>query len=116
MLLLTPVTNDCKAIYNWIREIADTTARSPQSEKAFIKLEDLQKFYREKLVAESTDPEEFKYLSEEGFHCYQSFFVLINSLDSRLIKVTEGYGIYVPKQENEETGSLAKPEGDKDYP
>jgi hypothetical protein len=56
-----------------------------------VTLDDLMTFYRNKMLRDE-DEDVYKDLSLEGFHCIQSFFVLLNGLNGKLIRITESYG------------------------
>jgi hypothetical protein len=45
----------------------------------------------------SDEEDVYKDLSLEGFHCIQSFFVLLNGISGKLIRITESYGQYKGK-------------------
>lgn len=53
-------------------------------------------FYREKMLRSDED-DVYKDLGIEGFHCIQSFFVLLNGLSNKLILITDTYGQYKGK-------------------
>ena len=55
--------------------------------------EDIIKFYYETMNIAKSDGDEFKWLSIQGFHCIQSFFVLINTLNNKIVKITPDYGV-----------------------
>ena len=59
-------------------------------------LDDLMAFYKEKMLR-SDDDDVYQDLSLEGFHCIQSFFVLLNGISGKLIRLTEHYGQYKGK-------------------
>ena len=59
-------------------------------------LEDLMAFYKEKMLRSDED-EVYNDLSLEGFHCIQSFFVLLNGISGKVIRITENYGQYKGK-------------------
>ena len=48
--------------------------------------------------ASGQEEERFKELSAQGFYCIQSFFVLINSIQGKLLKIKEDHGVYVSRQ------------------
>ena len=54
-------------------------------------------FYKEKMLRSNDDEDVYKDLSLEGFHCIQSFFVLLNGISGKLIRLTESYGQYKGK-------------------
>lgn len=53
-------------------------------------------FYKEKLLR-SEDEDVYKDLSLAGFHCIQSFFVLLNGISGKLVRITDNYGQYKGK-------------------
>lgn len=78
-------------------------------------LDDLMSFYREKMLRSDED-DVYKDLSLEGFHCIQSFFVLLNGLSGKLIRITENYGQYkgkhlIEKKEDKEPQAKAADTG-----
>ena len=62
-----------------------------------VRVDDLIQFYNAKLDIWSQAQDEFKLLMKEGFHCIQSFFVLINEIKGKLIKITPDHGVYKGK-------------------
>ena len=104
MALKSPIDQDRKQIYQWLREVCDTFLgeREKQGEgdikkgATIVTLEDLMAFYRNKMLR-SDDDDAYMDLSLEGFHCIQSFFVLLNGLSGKLIRITENYGQYKGK-------------------
>ena len=71
-----------------------STANSNNSKEAskIVSVDEMVKFYREAMDIANEESDEFKSLSLEGWHCVQSFFVLINSLKGNLIKITSDHG------------------------
>ena len=53
-----------------------------------VNVDDLVQFFHEKTEIWSKTEEKFKNISITGFHCIQSFFVLVNEIKGKLIKVT----------------------------
>ena len=68
-------------------------AEESKKGSSIVTLDDLMAFYREKMLRSEED-DVYKDLSLEGFHCIQSFFVLLNGLSGKLIRITENYGQY----------------------
>jgi len=73
-------------------------------------MEDLIKFYHDRMAVEGEDNNKkdgdvYKWLSIQGFHCIQSFFVLINEIQRKLLRVTASHGVYSKSREG---GSVAE--------
>lgn len=111
LALKSPIDQDRKQIYQWLREVCDlflseNEKKNDKNDKkdgtnmskadTIVTLDDLMAFYREKMLR-SDDDDVYKDLSIEGFHCIQSFFVLLNGLSGKLIRITENYGQYKGK-------------------
>jgi len=67
-------------------------------------MEDLIKFYHDRMAVEGEDGDVYKWLSIQGFHCIQSFFVCINENQRKLLRVTTSYGIYSKSREGGSVG------------
>ena len=72
-------------------------------------------FYKDKMLRDDEE-EVYKDLTIEGFHCIQSFFVLLNGITGKIIRITESYGQYKgkhlqPKQETTSTTDQKTPSG-----
>lgn len=104
MALKSPIDQDRKQIYEWLREVCDHFLSEQQkhgldeskSGQSLVTLRDLMAFYKEKMLR-SDEEDVYKDLSLEGFHCIQSFFVLLNGISGKLIRITEDYGRYKGK-------------------
>ena len=95
LLASSPVENDRKQIYQWLREVCDSIARARNDRgSTVITTEELIQFYQKSLAVEREVEDEYKLLSIEGFHCIQSFFVLINELEGKLTRVSSDSGVY----------------------
>ena len=94
----SPVDSDRKLHYQWLRGLCDqmSTANTNNSKEAskIVEVDEMVKFYREAMDIANDESDEFKNLSLEGWHCVQSFFVLINLLKGNLIKITADHGQY----------------------
>lgn len=53
----------------------------------------------ETMNIENKKYDNFTDLSIEGFFCIQSFIILINIINNKIIKIGENYGIYKIKNE-----------------
>ena len=53
-------------------------------------------FYKEKIQGAGEDGR-YKDLSIEGFHCIQSFFIMLNAISGGLVRLTDTYGTYKGK-------------------
>lgn len=96
-------------MYKWLREVCDQASSEDKSTQPLIPQEELVKFYEETMNIENKQEEGFKNLTVEGFYCIQSFIVLINMINKKLIKVGEYYGIYKSKDQPEAV-PLSEPE------
>lgn len=82
------------------------------------------KFYEETMNIENKQHAGFTDLTIEGFYCIQSFIVLINMINKKLIKIGEYYGVYksknqpisVPSSEPEKQNQTAVKEEKKEKP
>ena len=109
LALKSPIDQDRKQIYEWLREVCDHFLSEQQkqgfdetkSSKSLVTLQDLMAFYKEKMLR-SDEEDVYKDLSLEGFHCIQSFFVLLNGISGKLIRMTENYGQYKGKHLKEQ--------------
>jgi hypothetical protein len=62
--------NDNKCLFLWLREVCDSIAEDHKnSKKTIVSLDDLMKFYNEKMKNWSDDPDKFKNISIQGFFC-----------------------------------------------
>ena len=96
-------------MYKWLREVCDQASSGDKSTQPLIPQEELVKFYEDTMNIENKQDEGFKDLTIEGFYCIQSFIVLINMINKKLIKIGEYYGIYKSKGQPE-AAPVSEPE------
>ena len=72
-----------------------------------VNVDDLVQFFHEKIDMWSKKEEYFKNISITGFHCIQSFFVLVNEIKGKLIKVTAEHGVYQGKHKRAQPAASA---------
>ena len=100
----SPLDSDKILIYQWLREVCDIFlgerekkgSQETNKGQSIVTLDDLMAFFKEKMLKD--DEEEcFQDLTIEGFHCIQSFFVLLNGITGKIIRITESHGQYKGK-------------------
>lgn len=111
LAIKSPLDSDKNFIYQWLREVCDTFLREREKkgiqdahkDSSIVTLDNLMAFYKDKMLRDDEE-EVYKDLTVEGFHCIQSFFVLLNGITGKIIRITESYGQYkgkhlIPKPE-----------------
>lgn len=56
-------------MYKWLREICDEFSLDRSNSESIVTMDNLMKFYNNRMVVETSGDEEYKMLSKEGFHC-----------------------------------------------
>ena len=72
-----------------------------------VNVDDLVQFFHEKIDMWSKTEEQFKNISVPGFHCIQSFFVLVNEIKGKLIKINSEHGVYQGKHKKAQPAASA---------
>ena len=97
LVVKSAVEHDKKIVYGWLRGLCDkfqhSESTAEMSASRIVMIDDLLAFFRKSIVNEK-DQSLLQDLSLEGFHCVQSFFILINSLAGKLRRVTEDDAAY----------------------
>lgn len=74
--------------YKWLKEICDSLSNSDNKDD----MRSLVEFFKVKLSEES---QAFKTITLEGFNCIQTFFIVVNEFNQKVIKVVNLDGMKV---------------------
>jgi len=88
LIVRSPDDNDRNLLYSWLRGVCDNQS------KELVPMDQLLEFYTSRMAVGVEGDDQYKLLSIQGFHCIQSFFVLINEKQGKLRKITAESGIY----------------------